>query len=110
MGSFSTKRFGLRGCTRSIFAKSVRNLGRADGPKSTKMSEMDVRPQVRASNNAKLIAEGPGTSGNHPRCPKPPWKNKRSGFWGLGGLAGSQHRSHGTPPGPAGPCGGPLGL
>ena len=88
MGSFSTERFGLRGRTRSIFEKSVRNPGRADGPKSQKLSEMDVRPQVWASNNAKLIAEGPGTSWNHSRPLEPLQKVEKSGFWGLGGRRG----------------------
>ena len=35
-----------------LLRKGVRNWGRADGPKSKKMSEMEVRLQFWASNNA----------------------------------------------------------
>ena len=59
----------------SAFEKSVRNPGRADGPESQKLSEIDVRPQVWASNNAKFIAEGPGTSWKQSRHPKTSMEN-----------------------------------
>ena len=76
IGQFFTEHFGLRGRIRSTFSKIVWNFGtrffKKMYEKYGNCSELDLRPPFWAFLNAKLIAEGPGTSWNHSRPLKRP--------------------------------------
>ena len=68
MGSFSTERFGLRGCMVSTFSKRVRKIGTPILSKiDENWSEMEVMARFGGFVSAKSISQGSGTSWDYSR-------------------------------------------